>query len=76
MSKIVMKSVGHGGAKVKYKNNYHSTNIFIKAKHKNQMRLLVRDIVNLIRNFKYVYRKLENLLVDKISCFIFKANFP
>ena len=29
MSKIVMKSVGHGGAQVKYKNNYHSTNIFI-----------------------------------------------
>ena len=29
MSKIVVKSVGHGGAQVKYKNNYHSTNIFI-----------------------------------------------
>ena len=35
------------------------------------MTLLVRDIVNLIRNFKYVYRKLENLLVDQISRFIF-----
>ena len=45
MSKILMKSVCHGGAQVKYENNYYSTNIFIQAKHKNQMKLLVRDIV-------------------------------
>ena len=39
------------------------------------MTLLVRDIMNLIRNFKYVYRKLENLLVDQISRFIFWGEF-
>ena len=39
------------------------------------MTLLVRDIVNLIRNFKYVYRKLEKLLVDQISRFIFWGEF-
>ena len=39
------------------------------------MTLLVRDIVNLIRNFKYVYRKLENLLIDQISRFIFWGEF-
>ena len=35
------------------------------------MTLLVSDIVKLIVNFKYVYRKLENLLNDKFSCFVF-----
>ena len=44
---------------------------FIQAKPKNQMTLLVSDIVNLIVNFKNVYRKLENLLNDKFSRFVF-----
>ena len=56
---------------MKYKNKFYSTNIFIQAKPKNQMTFLVRDIVNLIVNFKYIYKKLENLLNDKFSRFIF-----
>ena len=75
VSKIVIKSVCHGGAQVKYKNKYYSTNIFIQAKPKNQMTFLVRDIVNLIVNFNYIYKKLENLLNDKFSRFIFWGEF-
>ena len=56
---------------MKYKNKFYSTNIFIQAKPKNQMTFLVRDIVNLIVNFKYINKKLENLLNDKFSRFIF-----
>ena len=61
---------------MKYKNKYYSTNIFIQAKPKNQMTFLVRDIVNLIVNFNYIYKKLENLLNDKFSVLSFEANFP
>ena len=75
VSKIVIKSVCHGGAQVKYKNKFYSTNIFIQAKPKNQMTFLVRDIVNLIVNFKYINKKLENLLNDKFSRFIFWGEF-
>ena len=69
-----MKSVCHGNAQVKYKKNYHCTNIFIQAKNnltrtkiillvpKNQPTLLVRDIVSLIGNIGYVNRELEKLL--------------
>ena len=69
VSKIVIKSAYHGGAMVKCKISI-TIHTFIQAKPKNQMTLLVSDIVNLIVNFKYVYRKLENLFNDKFSRFV------